>query len=117
MPASRSKSTRRTARKTATAKRSTRPTAAARRGTATKAVRAAKAVTSQTSIERVRKVAERTVDRATNTVKRAKAAATQVARDVSTAIRGTDNRKKAGVAAAVLGVTVAAAALTAKGRR
>ncbi len=117
MPASRSKSTRGTARKTATAKRSTHPTTATRRGTAKKAVRAARAATSQTSIERVREVAERTVDRATHTAKRAKAAATQVARDVTAAIRGSDNRKKAGVAAAVLGVTVAAAALTAKGRR
>jgi hypothetical protein len=42
---------------------------------------------------------------------------TKLAQDVAAKVRGTDNRKKAGVAAAVLGVTAAAVSLGMKGRK
>jgi len=70
-----------------------------------------------TSLAKARKAAERTLDRAAGTAKRAKTQVTKMARDVADTVRDADSRTKAGVAAAILGVTAAAVTLGRKRRR
>jgi hypothetical protein len=77
---------------------------------------AGSARSSATTLTKARKAAERTLDRAADTAKRAKTQATKMARDVADTVRDADNRTKAGVAAAILGVTAAAVTLGRKRR-
>lgn len=124
----RSGSARGATRKSTTTKRTSRTTAAAKQGkprqtkarpTRSKAVAASplKSASSETSYERAKRAAERTMERATDTARRAKTEVTRVARDVADTVRGTDNRTKAGVVAAIIGVTAAAVTVGKKRRK
>ena len=68
-------------------------------------------------IERAKRAAERTMERTTEAARRARTGVTKVAHDVAESVRGTDNRTKAGVVAAIIGVTAAAVTMGKKRRK
>lgn len=128
MATSRSGSARGAKRKSTTAKRTARTVTAAKQGKprqtaartrkrSTVATTPLMAAGGETSLAKARRAAERTLERATEGARRAKTEVTKVAHDVAETVRATDNRTKAGVVAAIIGVTAAAVTVGTKRRK